>query len=993
MTAAALQRVLAATGYVADGEPANGVLLDADARTNRRGRGFVPDALWSGQSSLTVYFKYVEVQPSDDVVAAWRQEIWNEGFAPLLWIVSPDRIDLYNGFGRPTPSADTAKNRLATFEAVDAGLAELDALAGRLAMETGQFWLNAPSIDRKTAVDQQLLSDLAALERDLVAADLARPEAQALIGRSIFTQYLVDRDIVTAARLEALCGHTKLPAALRDRKATTELFAWLTRTFNGDMFPPSAASPPHPSHLARVADFLEAVDPTTGQMTFFPYQFDVIPVELISSIYEQFAHSGAAPVGGRPRSTEASRAGVYYTRLPVVSLILDEVMDGLSGQESVLDLTCGSGVFLVEAFRRLVHLRSGTGPASRQLIRGVLNTQVFGVDISEAAIRVAAFSLYLAALEIDHDPQPPEALTFDPLIGRTLFVGDARTIEKTEAGKKSLTQDEPTAVEPKLKAFDVIVGNPPWSFRGKAGTEKRRTSGTASPAQPRGEGLDFVLRAAEFAHASTRFGMVLSAMPFFSGSKTGAKASLHVVRALSPVTLVNLSNLSSWLFPAAKMPAVALFARHRAQPSDRMTVVQVPWSPAGAKAQTFEIAPSDIIQLPLHEWERQPVRLKTAAFGRRRDLRLLDDLTRAHRPLGERLAALGTGLKDGLIVGREENRTRDARALAPLEFLQVDDLKPFAVPQKLPLFGHQAAQWPRDRELYKAPLLLVKEFLTEGPRPLAAVSDRDLVFSDAYFGAPLPAEHRAAAHVMAGVLSSALASWFFIMTAAEYGLWKQRLFRHDVALLPMPDLASAGSSKAGSTILELERRFQQRPPTSEDWAALDRAVFDLYGLDEDDRTVVRDGLFKASWEWRPGLLRSVEPAVPETHVAAYTQSFLAVMDRWLAARRTRRMRGEVLDLPKAAAIRVVRFVLEQQAGPSIVEIVRPDGDLAQVLDRIGKRLQVRLATSIVGQRELRVHGRDEVVIIKPAALRHWMESTALEDADAVIAESFAKVSA
>lgn len=992
MTAAALQRVLAATGYVADGAPANGVLLDADARTSRRGRAFMPDALWSGQSSLTVYFKYVEAVPPDEEIAVWRQEIWNEGFAPLLWVVSPKRIDLYNGFGRPAPSADAAKNRLATFYTIDAGLAELDALAGRLAMETGQFWLNAPAINRNTAVDQQLLSDLAALERDLVAANLARPEAQALIGRSIFTQYLVDRDIVTEARLNALCGHSKLPTVLRDRKATTELFAWLTRTFNGDMFPASAAAPPHPAHLARVADFLEAVDPTTRQMTFFPYQFDVIPVELISSIYEQFAHSGAAPVGGRLRSTEASRAGVYYTRLPVVSLILDEVMDGLSGQESVLDLTCGSGVFLVEAFRRLVHLRSSNAPASRQLIRNVLNNQVYGVDISEAAIRVAAFSLYLAALEVDPDPQPPEALTFDPLINRTLLIGDARTIERTEAGKKALTQEKLPAGETKLKTFDVIVGNPPWTFRGKAGTEKRRKAGATSPAQPRGEGLDFVLRAAEFAHGKTRFGMVLSAMPFFSGSKTGAKASLHVVRALSPVTLVNLSNLSSWLFPTAKMPAVALFARHRPQASDRMTVVQVPWSPAGVKAQTFEIAPSDIIQLSLAEWERQPVRLKTAAFGRRRDLRLLDDLTRAHRPLGDRLAELGTGLKDGLILGREENRTRDAKALAPLEFLQVDDLKPFAVPEKLPTFGHEAAQWPRDRDLYRAPLLLVKEFLTEGPRPLAAVSDRDLVFSDAYFGAPLPAEHRDAAHVMAGVLSSALASWFFIMTAAEYGLWKQRLFRQDVALLPTPDLSSAGASKAGSTILMLEQRFQQCPPTPDDWAALDQAVFDLYGLDDDDRTLVRDGLFKASWEWRPGLLRSVSPAVPREDVAAYAQSFLTVMDRWLSARRKRRMRAEVLDLPNSAAIRVVRFVLEHHAGPSIVEIVRPDGDLAQVLERIGGRLNVRLATSVVGQRELRVHSRDEVVIIKPAALRHWMKSTALEDADAVIAESYTKAS-
>ena len=355
--------------------------------------------------------------------------------------------------------------------------------------------------------------------------------------------------------------------------------------------------------------------------------------------------------------------------------------------------------------------------------------------------------------------------------------------------------------------------------------------------------------------------------------------------------------------------------------------------------------------------------------------------------------ALGTALKDGLIVGRLENRTRDAEELASLEFLQVDDLRPFSVPERLPIFGHTAAQWPRDRDLYKAPLLLVKEFLPGGPRPLAAVSDRDLVFSDAYFGAPIPSEHHNAGHVLAGLLSSALAAWFFIMTASEFGLYKRRLFRQDVALLPTPNLTTAASSAPGRAIRKLEQRFQQHAPTADDWAALDQAVFDLYGLDTDDRIVVRDGLFRAGWEWRTGLLSSVEPATARIDVTAYAQTFSEVMDRWLSARRWRRMRAEVFDLSGSEAMRVVRFVLESEPGPSVVEIVEPRGDLMDVLTRIGQRLGARLATSLSGQRELRVHGRDEVVIIKPAAQRHWLQSVALEDADAVIAESFAGPSA
>lgn len=982
MSAEEFRHVLEATGYLSDGQPAPGVYLDEDARNMRRGRAFSPDALWRAPSALTVYFKFVPTLP-DERVGNWRQEIWNEGFAPLLWVISPDQIDLYNGFGLPLETGDAAKHRLKTFRNIDASLSKLDALAGRLAMETGQFWHQEPTVNRKTSVDQKLLSDLAFLESALVGANLDRLEAQGLIGRSIFTQYLIDRKIVKPEHLKRLCGYRALSPILRNRAATEQLFAWLSDKFNGDMFPPSAAATtPHAAHLGKVADFLEAVDPNTGQTTFFPYQFDVIPIELISSIYEQFVHSAAIPSPDRARSTEAAKQGVYYTRLPVVSLVMDEVMHGLTGKETVLDLTCGSGVFLVEALRKLVHLKSGGAPLNREMIRSTLYEQVYGVDISEAAVRVAAFSLYLAALELDPDPQPPQALKFKPLIGKTLFVGDARNIETTPDGQAALT------TQAGLKKFDVIVGNPPWSFKGQEGTAvRRRNGGTGAPLQPRGESLDFVLRAVDFAGDKTRFGMILSATPFFSRSQTGLAASRHVIQLLSPVTLVNLSNLSTWLFPEAKMPAVVLFARHRPQRVDQITVVQVPWSPAGAQSHTFEIAPSDIIKLSFAKWKRQPELLKAAAFGRRRDLLLLERLTSTNATLGDRLKAFDAKLSVGLKFG---NRSGDAGSLRGLPFLGAKDLRPFSIPADLPLFDADKAERPRERTTYQAPLLLVKEFLRGGPRPVAAVAERDIVFTDAYFGAALKPPQREAAHLLAAILSSALASWFFIMTASGFGLWMRRLLRQDVARMPIPDLEKAVRSEAGRYLLQLERKFQQHTPGDHDWKALDESVLDLYGLDEADRIVVRDGLFRASWQWKQGRLASVQPADIEYLVSSYARTFLESIDVWLSARNRRRMYAEVFNLPQRAPLRVVRFVLEEKPGPSRAEVVQPDGELSELLARIGERLNVRLTSSLTGERELRVHGKNEVVIVKPAARRHWMGVSALEDADAVIAESISR---
>ena len=392
-----LRDVLEGTGYLIDGMPAAPSVAVGGGRDRNRMPSFKPDAWWcsnpgpdllAGGADLKVYFKFVE-EPDTAPVAEWQQEVWNQGFCPLLWLVSPERIDLYNGFAYPRGPDDAERNRLHSFQILDGHLARLDRLAGRLAMETGQFWRQQPNVSRTTCVDRRLLRDLAALKDDLEDSGLAADQAQALIGRCIFTQYLVDRQIVRHERLERICGHRDLPSVLYDRTATARLFHWLRETFNGDMFPPTEVSVPSSAYLGRVGDFLTATNSETGQRSLFPYRFEFIPVGLISAIYEQFVHSE----GSKPTHRGTARqADVYYTPLTAVSLVLDEVFVGLTGNERVLDLTCGSGVFLVEALRRLVYLKSGGGTPTRSTIRETLYEQIYGVDISPEAVSIAAFS-------------------------------------------------------------------------------------------------------------------------------------------------------------------------------------------------------------------------------------------------------------------------------------------------------------------------------------------------------------------------------------------------------------------------------------------------------------------------------------------------------------------------------------------------------------------------------------------------------------------------
>ena len=988
MSSPFLHDVLESTGYLADGKPAHGVYLGDGLTSGHQIRDFVPDALWRSESALTVYFKQAPEIPPDELVAKWRREVWNRGFAPLLWVISPEKIDLYNGFGRPLKVGDSKSHLLDTFERIDADLEKLDAFAGRLAMETGQFWEQAQSVDRRTGVDRQLLTDLRILERNLRSEKLDVHSAQGLIGRSVFTQYLIDREIVTRKRLERDYGHSNLAGILRDRHATERLFDWLRQTFNGDMFPSEDAPLPDTCHLEQVADFLDAVNPATGQLSLFPYQFDVIPVELISSIYEQFAQPTPSPrmiasenQPGQVSKGTGSETDVFYTRLSLVSLVLDETMDGLTGNETVLDLSCGSGVFLVEALRRLVALRSGAEAPTRKTIRTTLHQQICGVDISEAAVRIAAFSLYLAALELDPNPRPPHALKFKPLIGKTLIVSDAWRIDQTSCGQTVLTK------RGELRKFDVIVGNPPWSYPGKkVRAERRLVNKTNEFRSPRGISLDFVNQARKFASNETRFGLVLSAVPFFSQSQTGLAVSYELIERLSPVTLVNLSHHSNWLFPRGNLPAVVLIAKRQHANQPDITAVQAPWSPSGARTQTFEIARDDVTALSLSDWQEKPELLKASFFGSQRDLALLERLTSCYEPLDHQLDRLNTKLRAGLKVG---NRSRDSRFLHGLPWLTKNDIQPFSVPRDLLPYADERAERPRTHGNYRKPLLLVREFMKSEGRLVTAVSNRDLVFSDAFFGAALPAVRPATAYMLAAILSSSLASWFFLMTGSTFGLWMQRVLLRDIERMPVPDIGTSLDSKFGQRLAGFARKLRQRPSENEFWKKLDEAVFDLYGLDSPERVVAQDGLLRAKWQWKAGRIQSASAADTERHLLAYAQTFLTTMDAWLSSIGQHRMRGEVFRLPAGAPLRVVRFVIEEHSGssPAVTEIVEPDGALRDVLQQIGERLNVPFGTCLAGRRTLRAYGPDEVVIIKPAARRHWMGVSALEDVDSVMSDS------
>ncbi len=197
------------------------------------------------------------------------------------------------------------------------------------------------------------------------------------------------------------------------------------------------------------------------------YEFSYVPVELISRLYEEFL------------GENKSKKGLYYTPAHLAKLLIDEAMPLKNYNKidlnnyKLLDPSCGSGIFLVLGFKRLVQwwrLKQpdfNTKPKVKDLHN--LLKKVYGVDFEEQATKLAAFSLCLALCDELSPMQILSELRFDDLTDSNIIYSDFFIEELNSPENKDERQvfeiQKNNFKKIKNEKFDLIIGNPPF-FRG-----------------------------------------------------------------------------------------------------------------------------------------------------------------------------------------------------------------------------------------------------------------------------------------------------------------------------------------------------------------------------------------------------------------------------------------------------------------------------------------------------------------------------------------------
>lgn len=695
------------------------------------------------------------------------------------------------------------------------------------------------------------------------------------LGRALFFRFLWDRKIVLRNELDTVCPKTEAPGdCFRNITNSVSTCRWLDETFNGDLLPFSAGYTEVFSHAnkqtdGKIFDHLRAILDGWKHVGggYFQVQIDWgeldfahIPIGVLSQVYENFSRIWD--------SHQSEQISVYYTPKNIARYLVDDAFEGVINKREakILDPSCGAGLFLVLAFRKLVAARwehDGKRPDTKA-IQSILYKQLCGFDISESALRLAALSLYITAIELNGSPRPPKSLKFpEPLQGVVLH--NHRRLEEREKKSFVLGSLRLDLSKDFNGRFDMVIGNPPWSrLRGDEEEVKTLNNtfseltrqvlidrGLADIAQnyrnpDNNPDLPFLWRSLQWSKPGGIIAMALPGRIFLKPTSSGTRAFNAILRGIEITGILNGSNLSdSAVWPDMNQPFMLFFGRNRVPGADHHFHFVTPH---------FERNLNDKGRVRIDYQSAQPVAisevvndsglLKTLAVGTSLDVEVvhkLDDLKWPTVSSYWKTQGLYSGLGYNLSPKRVQS---DASFMLGLPNFIPPENGAFSVDVSLPKFTHSTAHMPRCSVLYTPPLLIVPE--SPGGSlfsPKSWILRKRTVFSSSYYGFSAHGDKEKEADLVLALLHlvthSELFRYHVLMTSSKMGAERRAFLKTTIESFPFPIIDSLSKQQRQNA---LELSGQLETASSKPWKAINNFIFNLYGLDRYDRQVVKDTL-------------------------------------------------------------------------------------------------------------------------------------------------------
>ena len=960
-----------------------------------------------------VYFKTVPDFSPETVgkVVQLHRKIWNQGRVPFLYVEGPAEVRIYNCYDTPRPPGDLAAEdelRLATARTREA-LEELAEVFGQVGVESGTRWQGTPYAERvssKTRVVEALTANLKTTRRQLRRMNLPLDIIHDLLLRSLFVLYLEDRGATGREFYAQLQPEAKTYFdLLAHPTAVYALFDTLETVFNGNLCPVHSDERYQvtAAHLAQLRSCFYAELPS-AQATLFPdwriFDFGIIPIHLISEIYEDFLREEDGADHMRQR-------GAFYTPHTLAEFVLNEVLPYPTEADSrsdlrVLDPTCGSGIFLVESLNRLLdRWEQEHTPAklTYPIVEQIVLNNIFGIEIEPEAIKVAAFSLYLAMLDRLNPKTLWQTVRFPYLIYRP------NNHDPNRQGHNLFLMSSLGSGPFEELTFDLVVGNPPFTYR-VADEEVRsylERYDFASEAV-----LAFLHRASELCPNGKIALLSTSKILFNTGRKYEnfrefLFQSTYVEKVFNFSALRRVPQYQGGrnLFASAQRPVCLLLYQQR-QPTKPSRQLAYYCPTAAIKNRLIDgitLDPSEISYLPRTECHNPATRIwKTAMWGTARDYQLVQHLvggpTLANY-LEENAFTHGVGFQLSENP-RERSHFSDTLPLLPLA--DAARISRYHTPRSR--MRRFADKHPRQldnlfrrlgtTQAFQAPHVLIKAGQTNR-RFCASYQDFDCSFKHTVFGISAPGRENDL-KLLTAYLNSSLATYLLFLTASDWGVERESVYPNEI--LSLPDLCFGLASEVKQHIvgvvdqiisLEQARVLDNSYELSLLEDEIEKALWNGLQLTRTDRLLIKSVLRYRLDAFQDGRSSVAYAPATASHCRNYAEVLCATVNRFLPEDQALQAKAACFEVGFRAPLQVVVLYLDgRQQTENVIEL--PGAELNQLLHTIDNYTYREAAESIYYRRFVRYYQQDVVYLVKPNEQRCWSPASALHDADDLAAE-------
>ncbi|WP_417237502.1 HsdM family class I SAM-dependent methyltransferase [Bizionia paragorgiae] len=946
-----------------------------------------------------------KVQKFDDLalreVAITQKKIWNFKKVIFLYVYSETEIRIYNCAEKPLliKSEDfDYKNELKTLEIESYKfsdkdkLKQLQKLFSTIAIDTGIIWTIKEAfeirkkISLKQRVDKYLVQSLTHTAKQLQVEGLEINLIHKIIMRSLFLLYLEDRGATDANFYSKIKnGAQSYFDILEDVDKTYSLFRKLEEYFNGNVFTLDSNESISKEHLQIIKKCFINGNYDSQQQNLFEdlrlFDFSIIQIELLSEIYENFL--------AEINPTLKQDTGTYYTPPSLVELILNEKLPISQSEKNfkvkILDPTCGSGIFLVESFKRLVkrHENANTKKLTDfNELKKLLTENIFGIEIHPQSIKVAAFSLYLALV----DNLNPKTIWQNKDYRLPYLINDPADDNLVEQGN-NLFRSDTIEHNPEIEQidFDLVVGNPPF------GT-KNLSQSIRNYSDKHGFAKEMVL---PFLHKATTL------------SKKGEIALIFNTKVLTNTNgkyqafrkwlfnecyvdkIYNFSilrkvpeNFGGQLFGSATGPISVIFYTKNI-PKDKSDTIIYYAPKTYIKSNVIEgvtIDSMDLKYLPREECQNPSTKIwKIAMWGGMSDFEIIKRISSKTVSM----AKYFENSKNGWDFPRSGlNGDSEHQDFVPEQIMNSRYVQRFYTPKEA-LQKNSKYFRNIDSNLFKPPYVLFKKGQKNRKITASYIDYFAFCTTACYvFNGNVESSEKKA---LTSIFNSKITTYILFMISSSWGIEREQIFMDEVMETPaiMKLLNQNHISKIAGYFDEIMTDINSDffiKDYSELEEKIDKVILqDVLGMTDREMVIINDSL-EYSLDLFENKQKS-EALLPVISVADYSKRLSSEINEFLNNQDIA-CNATIFKMPHFSPLMMIKLSF----GNKTTDLVESKENVVQELRQLNKHLWTKQNTNIYFRKKLNYKSGNEIFIVRPNQRRFWTQSMAIEDASELILE-------